>query len=268
MALSIRSSVGPVLALLFATGLACGSSDGSPSNQPTSTDGGGGSGGGGSGTAGTNSTTGGPAGSSVGSGGSAGSSEGTGGSSVSAGGSAGTTSGPRDGGVAACNAEFTSALSKDCTTDADCSLADHNDCCGTISIAIHKGTDAAFSAAEKAYPICVPNCLGRGCFHATMAEDGNMVSMTSQAIFARCDNQKCKSVVANAPTCVASRDCAVGQICVTFASGLLAARHECRSNPCPTDMPTCTCASSICTGFGAGLCTANAFDITCNDGRK
>jgi hypothetical protein len=33
-------------------------------------------------------------------------------------------------------------------------------------------------------------------------------------------------------------------------------------------MPTCMCAGSICTGFGAGLCTANVSDITCNDGRK
>jgi hypothetical protein len=80
MAFSIRSSVGPVVALLFATGLACGSSDVSPGSDEN--DGGAGTGNptgtGGAGASGVG-------GSSTGTGGSAGSNSGAGGSSGVAG---------------------------------------------------------------------------------------------------------------------------------------------------------------------------------------
>jgi len=223
-------------------------------------------GGGGSGMGGSSSTTGGGnAGASSGSGGNAG-------SSASAGAAgAGMSGGPHDGGPVACDSDFKSAVTKDCASDADCTLADHGDCCGTVVVGIRKGTDAAFSAADKAFQSCVPGCGVRGCFHATMAEDGSTVSMVGQAIFARCDNDKCTSAVAVAPTCVATRDCAVGQICVTFASGLPSspARHECRSNPCgAAEALSCTCAASVCSGFGTGLCSASGSDLTCSDGKK
>jgi hypothetical protein len=136
-------------------------------------------------------------------------------------------------------------------------------------MAIRKGTDAAFTAAEAAFQRCVPRCSEHSCFHATRAEDLNVVTMDGQAIFARCGSQRCTGVVANAPACVASNDCAVGQICVTFVSGLsVSSRRECRSNPCLSDAPTCVCAASVCTGFGAGICSGSGGDILCNDGRK
>jgi hypothetical protein len=168
-----------------------------------------------------------------------------------------------------CNSAFTHALNKDCTSDADCLLVDHDDCCGTIRIAIRKGTDAAFTAAEAAFHGCAPACSSHSCFHPTEAEDLNVVSKVGQAIFARCDSRRCKGVVANAVACVVNEDCAVGQICVTFASGLsVSFRRECRSNPCASDMPTCPCAASVCAGFGAGICSGSGADIMCNSDRR
>jgi hypothetical protein len=247
---------------------ACGSTNSTPSQDLATMDGGGGSGTGGS----SSTTAGGAGGASAGTGGAGGASVGTGGSSATAGAAgAGASGGPHDGGPATCDSDFKSAVSKDCTSNVDCTLANHSDCCGTVVIGIRKGTDAVFSTAEKAFQSCVPGCGLRGCFHPTTAEDGNMVSMVGQAIFARCENNKCASVVAVAPACVATRDCAVGQICVTFASGLpnAAARQECRSNPCGAgETPTCTCAATVCSGFGAGLCSANGSDLTCRDGLK
>jgi hypothetical protein len=207
-----------------------------------------------------------------GSGGAAGATGGSAGSSGSAGaggGAGGAT--PEDAGPASCDSAFKTAVIKDCTSDWECSLIDHSDCCGTVVVAIRKGTDAAFSTAEQAFQSCVPGCGTRGCSHATMAEDGNTPGMVGQAIFARCDNQRCTSVVAVAPNCVATKDCAVGQICVTYASGLPSApvRRECRSNPCGmTDATTCTCAGSVCKGFGIGSCSIKGTDVTCSDGLR
>jgi hypothetical protein len=135
-------------------------------------------------------------------------------------------------------------------------------------MAIRKGTDAAFTAAETAFQSCVPGCSTNSCFHPTRAEDLNQVTMDRQAIFASCNALRCTSVVTNAPACLVDNDCALGQVCVTFSSELsVTARRECRSNPCATDVPTCSCAAFVCTGFGAGICTDSGGDIVCTDGR-
>lgn len=239
-----RRPFGPLFVLLGATGPACDSND-SSSIQVTTIDGGGGNA-----SAGANSATGG------------------GGTSVAPGLGAATSQDSGADLTATCNSVFTSALNQDCTSAADCSLVDHNDCCGTIRIAIHKGTDAVFTAAEAAFQSCVP-CSAHSCFHQTKAEDLDVITMDGQAIFARCESLRCTSIVTNAPACVASKDCALGQICVTFASELsVTSRSECRSNPCASDVPTCQCAAPVCAGFGAGICSANGGDIICNDVRQ
>jgi hypothetical protein len=82
-------------------------------------------------------------------------------------------------------------------------------------------------------------------------------------------NMKCSSVVATAVACVASRDCPVGQICITYASGLpnAPARKECRTNPCASTVaPTCDCAASVCQDFGAGICSVMDGELICRDG--
>jgi hypothetical protein len=168
---------------------------------------------------------------------------------------------------ATCNSIFANALTTDCTSDADCLLVDHNDCCGTIVIAIRKGTGAAFAAAEAAYQSCVPGCSGQTCFHRTQAQDFGVVTRDGQAIFARCSSLLCTSIVDKANACLVNEDCAVGQICVTFELGSSATvRRECRSNPCASGLSTCLCAASVCTGFGAGTCSASGGDIICNSG--
>jgi hypothetical protein len=234
-----RKPFGPLLVLLGATGPACGSDD-SSSIQVTTIDG----------VSGT------------------GTSAGDGGTSAAPGMGAATLANSGTSFASTCNSVFASALTKECTSDADCSLVDHNDCCGTVRIAIHKGTEARFTAAEAAFQSCVP-CSAHSCFHPIRAEDLNTITMDGQAIFARCDSLRCTSVVTGAPACLATKDCALGQICVTFASLLsVASRRVCRSNPCASDLPTCSCAAPVCTGFGAGICSASGPDIICNDGAR
>jgi hypothetical protein len=165
-------AVGWIATALLA-GAACGGSTESSSGQQPASDGGTTSGSGGS-----SSTT------TTGSGGSAGSSS-----------TSGAGGGSSDGGLAACESNLKSALVKDCQTETDCALLNHNDCCGTIVIAVKKGTEAGFTAAEAAYQSCVPNCLGRGCFHADMSEDHNQVGMVGQSIVAVCVNKLCMSTV-------------------------------------------------------------------------
>jgi hypothetical protein len=125
-----------------------------------------------------------------GSAGSAGSGGTTGaGGASGSGGSAGVAS---DGGT--CDATFKDALVKDCQSETDCALVNHNDCCGTIVVAVKKGTEATFAAADSAYRTCVPGCGLRGCLHQDMSEDLKSPS-PSQAIVAVCDNKLCMSTV-------------------------------------------------------------------------
>jgi hypothetical protein len=77
----------------------------------------------------------------------------------------------------------------------DCTLVNHSDCCGTIVVAIHSGTNAAFTVAEQAFQSCVPYCGLRGCFHPDMAEDGKTPTGAEQTIVAQCVNMRCSSTV-------------------------------------------------------------------------
>ena len=137
-------------------------------------------------------------GSTSGAGGAAGSSSAGSGGTSAAGGSAGTggTGGAAsDAGPASCDSTFKAALVKDCQSEADCALVNHNDCCGTIVIAVKKGTEAAFTPTEATFHSCVPGCDSRGCFHADMAEDLKPATSASQKIVAVCSNKMCTSTV-------------------------------------------------------------------------
>jgi hypothetical protein len=100
---------------------------------------------------------------------------------------------------------------KDCSTAADCVLANHNDCCGTIVVAIRTGTSSSFATAEQAFQSCVPGCAVRGCFHADLAEDGQTLS-TGKAFAAQCQSGRCTSVVTDTPVNAAT--CHGGVACV------------------------------------------------------
>jgi hypothetical protein len=257
MALWIRKPFGPIFALLCATALGCSSDDSSSiASSPiavVTTNGGGEVG-----------TT--DAGSTID--GSNESSAEAGSTSTPVGLGAATSAVSGDDVKATCNSIFANALNTACTSDADCSLVDHNDCCGTIVIAIRKGTDAPFAAAEAAYQSCVPGCAPQSCFHRTEAQNFDVITRDGQAFFARCNGLRCTSIVDKANACLVSADCALGQICVTFEVGSTATSAlACRSNPCASDMPTCSCAASVCAGFGAGICSESGGEIVCNSGQ-
>jgi hypothetical protein len=175
---------------------ACGgSTDSSGTEQQSSPDGGATGGGGSTSGAGGSSGSGGGL-SSTGAGGGAGSSAAGGAGSSSAGGSsgsAGSGGASNDGGPSSCDSNLKSALVKDCQSETDCALVHHNDCCGTVVIAVKKGTEAGFPAKESAFQSCVPGCGLRGCFHADMAEDRKPASAPGQMIVAICDNKMCRS---------------------------------------------------------------------------
>ena len=171
-----------------------------------------------------------------------------------------------------CAANFAGALTKDCSTAADCELVKHNDCCGTVVTAIRVGSDASFTAAEQAYQSCVPGCAVRGCFHYDMAEDNNgMLTATGQSFAAECQSGRCTSVVTTGPACTVNTDCGAGEICAAYVNNLgptSTTTLACRGNPCGAAPLDCTCAGSVCTGFYSAICTVNGSQLTCNDGKQ
>ena len=83
----------------------------------------------------------------------------------------------------------------------DCALVNHKSC-GTIVIAVKKGTEAAFTPTEATYHSCVPGCDARGCFHADMAEDLKPATSASQKIVAVCTNKMCARAPCSSETSV------------------------------------------------------------------
>jgi hypothetical protein len=151
-------------------------------------------------------------------------------------------------------------------------LAKHFDCCGNVVVGIRNGTNATFTAAQQTFESCVPGCHLRGCFHADMAEDGKGVSAAGEAFVAKCQNNRCTSVVGTNPaTCTTNADCGAGRLCVGFVTNIgptSTTKHECRDNPCGGAALACACASSICTGAAFPLCSVNGSQLTCDDGRQ
>jgi hypothetical protein len=94
---------------------------------------------------------------------------------------------------AECEADYLRTIDKSCVVPADCVLVDHDDCCGTIKVAVHSGGEAAAHDAEMAYQACVA-CPPTGCFHADEAED-QMSPGSGQSIVAVCTANRCSSIV-------------------------------------------------------------------------
>jgi hypothetical protein len=179
------------------------------------------------------------------------------------------TSSAHDTGLS-CSAAFTSALTKDCTSDADCTLAKHGDCCGNVVMGIRSGSTAAFSAAEQTFQACACT-LPTGCFHPDMAEDGSQVGTVGASFVARCQSNRCTSTVtATGVSCTTDADCP-GQVCVAYVSHTgptTSTKRECQSNPCNNVAASCGCASGLCTTAGFPLCSVVGTQLTCDDGRQ
>jgi hypothetical protein len=92
-----------------------------------------------------------------------------------------------------CKANREAALDRTCNVAADCVLVASEDCCGTIDLAVHAGTQSGFASVEATYVACLA-CPPSGCMHADEAEDGTAPSAT-QAIVATCDMGQCKAIV-------------------------------------------------------------------------
>ena len=85
------------------------------------------------------------------------------------------------------------ALDRTCNTPSDCVLVDHQDCCGTVRVGVHAGSEASAHSAEAMYAACF-DCGARGCAHPDQAETGATPSM-GQSIVATCSANRCTSVV-------------------------------------------------------------------------
>ena len=94
---------------------------------------------------------------------------------------------------ATCKATLEASIDRSCAAATDCVLVHSSDCCGTVVIAVKKGTESGFAAVETQYETCL-SCGGRGCFHADLAEDGG-APQAGQSIVATCAAQRCKATV-------------------------------------------------------------------------
>lgn len=92
-----------------------------------------------------------------------------------------------------CETAYQASLDRTCTVPADCGLAKHDDCCGTVFEGVRAGTEASAQAAETTYGMCF-TCPPVGCAHADLSEDGKTPQM-GQAIVADCVANRCTSTV-------------------------------------------------------------------------
>jgi hypothetical protein len=94
---------------------------------------------------------------------------------------------------AECQADYLRTIDKSCLVPADCVLVDHDDCCGTIKVAIRAGGEATAADAEQTYEACVA-CPPTGCFHDNESED-MLTPGAGQAIVPVCVANRCSSTV-------------------------------------------------------------------------
>jgi len=75
---------------------------------------------------------------------------------------------------------------------------------------------------------------------------------------------------ANATSCTTNESCGAGQLCVSYitTSAAIHTDKACRDNPCGQSTLSCSCAFTLCVGFGAGLCTVADGDLSCANGGK
>src|SRR5574337_550330 len=88
-----------------------------------------------------------------------------------------------------CEAQFAAAIDKSCSSPTQCVLVNHDDCCGTVRMAVAAGTEAQFAAAETQLHMCF-DCGARGCAHPDEAEDGRFPQQ-GQSIVAECIALRC-----------------------------------------------------------------------------
>ena len=94
-----------------------------------------------------------------------------------------------------CEASFQSAFPDACSTDTDCVVLAHADCCHEIDIGVPSSQLATAQSAESMFDACMgPACGARGCAGMTTAEDG-MSPKSGQSIVAKCIAQTCTSTV-------------------------------------------------------------------------
>jgi hypothetical protein len=92
-----------------------------------------------------------------------------------------------------CEAEFQAALDRTCSVEIDCTLVDHDDCCGVVKLGVAAATASGYPAIEAQLQSCRP-CPPLGCNHADMAEDGSVPAM-GEVIVATCASNRCTSIV-------------------------------------------------------------------------
>jgi hypothetical protein len=92
-----------------------------------------------------------------------------------------------------CEAAYQATIDRTCTVPADCTLVDHDDCCGIVRTGVRAGTEQDAAAAEATYAACF-SCGARGCQHADLAEDGHTPG-AGEAIVATCVAERCTSIV-------------------------------------------------------------------------
>ena len=71
--------------------------------------------------------------------------------------------------------------------------------------------------------------------------------------------------------CQSNGDCGVGALCVAFVSTIgprSMTTFSCESNPCGQAQLSCSCAASLCSGFGAGICTVTGDQVQCSNGGR
>lgn len=95
--------------------------------------------------------------------------------------------------AAQCKADLEMKLDRSCRVASDCVLVSSADCCGPVVLAVHAGTQSAFSTAEATYEACLA-CPPSGCDHAPVAEDGRTPG-PGQTIAAACLVDACQSIV-------------------------------------------------------------------------
>lgn len=94
---------------------------------------------------------------------------------------------------APCEAAYQQALDRACSAPSDCTLVEHDDCCGTVWTGVRAASKPAAVSAEATYGACF-DCGARGCAHADLAETG-MTAGPNQSIVATCVANRCTSVV-------------------------------------------------------------------------
>jgi hypothetical protein len=70
-------------------------------------------------------------------------------------------------------------------------------------------------------------------------------------------------------SCQTNTDCGADALCVAFVTTVgptSTTKRTCHTNPCGQTTLSCSCAASLCSGFGLGECSVSGPQLTCNNG--